>query len=202
MALVVVAHGGEHAGALAGQQLHQPVLAHVGVLVLVDQQVAHAVLPARGTSSRRRPATARECGSGRRSPPPDRRPAWRRSCGRHCRLRFPAGVRAACAASSGSISAFFHSEMMRSARGAAAPLSVVASSSWMMLMASSASRIEKVGLSLGIARFLAQHLHAQRMEGAGWSGPDSLRSTSVLTRSSISRAALLVKVSATTLRPM
>ncbi|MNS49101.1 hypothetical protein D3C72_816950 [compost metagenome] len=44
--LVVVAHRREH-GARARQQLHQPVLAHVGVLVFVHQQIADAVLPAR-----------------------------------------------------------------------------------------------------------------------------------------------------------
>ncbi|CUI80596.1 Uncharacterised protein [Achromobacter xylosoxidans] len=44
--LVIVSHRGEH-GARAGQQLHQAVLADVGVLVFVDQQVTHAVLPAR-----------------------------------------------------------------------------------------------------------------------------------------------------------
>ncbi|MNU57365.1 hypothetical protein D3C71_464850 [compost metagenome] len=43
--LIVVAHRREH-GARPRQQLHQPVLAHVGVLVFVHQQIAHAVLPA------------------------------------------------------------------------------------------------------------------------------------------------------------
>jgi hypothetical protein len=42
--LVVVTHGGEHALA-AGQQLHQLILAGVGVLVFVQQQVAQLVLP-------------------------------------------------------------------------------------------------------------------------------------------------------------
>ena len=45
--LVVVAHGGEH-GLLAqarDQQLHQLVLAGVGILVFVDHQVAQAALP-------------------------------------------------------------------------------------------------------------------------------------------------------------
>ena len=42
--LVVVADRGEHA-ALAGEQLHQLVLAGIGVLVFVDQQVAQLVLP-------------------------------------------------------------------------------------------------------------------------------------------------------------
>ena len=42
--LVIVAHHGELV-ALADQQLHQQVLAGVGVLVFVHQQVAHLVLP-------------------------------------------------------------------------------------------------------------------------------------------------------------
>ena len=43
--LVVVAHRGD-SGAVAGQQLHHLVLAIVGVLVFVDEQVAEALLPA------------------------------------------------------------------------------------------------------------------------------------------------------------
>ena len=42
--LIVVAHGGE-LGADAGQQFQELVLAGVGILVFVDQQVAQAVLP-------------------------------------------------------------------------------------------------------------------------------------------------------------
>ena len=44
--LIVVADRGEGAAA-AGQQLHDLVLAAVGVLVLVDQQIAQPALPAR-----------------------------------------------------------------------------------------------------------------------------------------------------------
>ncbi len=43
--LVVVAHHGDR-GTAAGQQFHHLVLAIVGVLIFVDQQVAEAVLPA------------------------------------------------------------------------------------------------------------------------------------------------------------
>jgi hypothetical protein len=42
--LVIVAYGGE-CGARSGQELEQFVLAGVGVLVLIDQQITQAILP-------------------------------------------------------------------------------------------------------------------------------------------------------------
>ncbi|MNI51283.1 hypothetical protein D3C73_1060000 [compost metagenome] len=111
------------------------------------------------------------------------------------------GVTASRAASSGSISPFFHSEIMPCTCRSRA-LSVVASSSWMMDMASSASRMENVGLSPAL-RASSRSIFTPNEWNVLMIRPlDSLRSTSVLTRSSISRAALLVKVMATTLRPI
>lgn len=69
-------------------------------------------------------------------------------------------------------------------------------------MASSASRIEKVGLSPALRASSRSIFTPSEWKVLMVRPLDSLRSTSVLTRSSISRAALLVKVSATTLRPM
>ncbi|CFN75540.1 Uncharacterised protein [Bordetella pertussis] len=108
---------------------------------------------------------------------------------------------AAAAAWSGVSRAFFHSEMM-DCTSRSRPRSVVASNSWMMLMASSASRMENWGLRPACAASSRSSRTPSAWKVLMVSPLASFGSTRVLTRSAISRAALLVKVSATMLRPM
>ncbi len=142
--LIVVADGSE-LGADAGQQLEELVLAGVGILVFVNQQVAQAVLPFLGD----RRVLAEE---------PDRQADQvieiHRLVGPERRLVGHEGTggkglvligRPACRAASGVTSAFFQFEITACSRRSV-PLSAVRATSPMMPAQSAASKIEKRGL--------------------------------------------------------
>ena len=194
--LVVVADRGQPR-ALAGQQPQQPVLRRVGVLVLVDEQLAAALAPARRRGLRRARAARSAARSGRRSRPPGTRAACRRSARRRRRRRLRRRLAAAFAAAAGATSAFFHWLIFHCALRARAR-SVVAISSATIGSMSSGSRIEKPGLSPSAFEsprtidspsawkvLIRSACAASRRPAPASSAP---------TRSRISRAALLVKV--------
>ena len=177
--------------ALAGEQLEQLVLRRVGVLVLVDQQVAQRVLPlgahlgvapqqlhAAGRSGRRSRPPGRPRGAPRSAASRARRRARRRSRGSTCALLRPW---------------FFHRLMAHCQRRASA-LSVLPPASFSTPSTSSLSRM----LNCSFRPMRAPSPRRMRTPSE-WKvlttrclaarGP-----TSALARSRISCAALLVKV--------